>query len=313
MPEAVVAPAVVPTPKPAAVVTPTTVVPTPPVAAAPDPEAKYKALETDFQRKSREAIVERRKAAALATESAAVKAELAALKKRDENARINPPAYLAELYGEKWHEMVTEAKVNGVAPAQLVKAEMDKIREENDAKWKARDDAEAAAREAAKTQGQQEARRSIFADSAAFYRATGKEFPILAELGGEVEVARTIAQRIESEFYRTTEKDADGNVTREGKVLTPAEAAELIETDVLKWVKAANGHEKYKAKLTPPAQAATVPPSKQQQGQQLQTTQVRRSLTNQITGSTSTVKPPESAKDRRERVIAAYEANRTKG
>ena len=307
MPEAVAAPAVVPTPK--------SVTPTPaPVATppAPDSDAKYKALETDFQRKSREAITERRKAATLATEAAAAKAELAAMKKAEEQLRLDPPGYLKAKLGDKWHESINEMVANGGAPtANIMQLELQKIREENDAKWKARDDAEAAARESGKTQATEQARRSIFADAAAFYRATGKEFPILAELGSETAVARTIAQRIESEFHRTTELDADGNVLRGGKVLTPAEAAELIEADVLKWTRAAGSHEKYKAKLQPPPASSTVVPSKQQQGQQ-QPSQVRRSLTNNITGSTSPVTPPLSAKERRERVLAAYEAARKK-
>ena len=309
MPEAVAA-TVVPTPKPAVAVTPAPVVAAPP---PPDPEAKYKALETDFQRKSREAITERRKGETLAKETGALKAELAAMKKRDEGARLNPIEHAKALWGENWHAQLNEMVANGGAPpAQLIQAEMAKLREENDARWKARDDDEVKARETAKSEGVEQARRSIFAESAAFYRATGKEFPILAELDSEAAVARTIAQRIESEFHRTTELDGDGNVLRDGTVLSPADAAELIEAEVLKWARVAGSHEKYKAKLTPAAAPVTVPPSKQQQGQQQQS-QVRRSLNNHITGSTSPVTPPMSAKERRERVLAAYEANRTKG
>ena len=186
-----------------------------------------------------------------------------------------------------------------MSPAALVKQEMDKLREENDAKWKARDDAEATARETAKTEGVEQARRSIFADAAAFYRAKTADYPLLAKLGSEPKVASVLAQRIEAEFHA------------QGKILTVIEAAELVEGEVLEWAREAGKHEKYKTKLQPVAPSSTVAPSKQQQGQQQQS-QVRRSLTNQITGSTAPVTPPLSAQARRERVLAAYEAARKK-
>lgn len=267
--------------------------------------AYHKALR-DQSELTRKVESERKTAAETAT-------ELASLKKRDEMARLNPPAFLQQLYGDKWHEMINEAKLNGVAPAQLVAAEIQKVRDEFAARDKARDEEAAKGRDSAKSQATEQARRSIFADAAQFYRAKAADFPLLAKLGGETHVARTIAQRIESEFHRTTETDAEGNVTRQGKVLTPAEAADLIESDVIGWASEATKHEKYKSKLQPPPASSTVTGSKQgTQQQNAQQQPARQGLTNQITGSTSPPKPPLTAKERRERAVAAYEANRRK-
>ena len=299
-----VAPAAVVTPTPsahpnapAAVAAPVT----PPAAPAEDLGQKYKALETAHEKKTREHIIERRKWEASNKASLEMKTKLDVPEKREAQARMNPPAFLKSIYGEQWHEVINEAKLNGVPPGQLIAEEMQKLRDEMDAKYRARDEEALKSQEAARERDITEARKSIFAESAEWYRAKADEFPILKKLGDAPAVARTIAQRIESEF------------NRQGKVLTTAEAAELIETDVLDWAAEAGKHEKYKAKLQPPAASSTVTPSKQQQGIQQKPAAARRSVTNDITGSTPAAKPPASDAERRARAIAASKAVMNRG
>lgn len=308
MPEASPAAVVTPTPSahpnapngvapPASGATTTT---QPPTEGASDITAKYKQLETEHQKKVREHIIERRKWDG-ERKSLSERAQKAGeYEKQQANARLNPPEFLKSIYGEQWHEMINEAKLNGVPPGQLIQQEMQKLREEFEAKDKSRAESEKSAAEQAADERTESARRSIFADAAEFYRAKASEYPLLARLGGEPKVARTIAQRIESEFHA------------QGKILTPSEAADLIESEVLDWAREATKHDKYKVKLQPSGVSPTVATSKQQQGTQ-QPAAARRSLTNDITGSTSSTKPPISEKERRERAEAAYDAARRKG
>jgi len=297
---------------PAAVVAPTpsahpnapaavAVAPTAPVAPPEDLGQKYKALETAHEKKTREHIIERRKWEATNKSTAEKLAKLDTLEKREAQARMNPPAFLKGIYGEQWHEVINEAKLNGVPPGQLIAEEMQKLRDEMEAKYRARDEETLSKQEAAKEQAVEQARKSIFAESAEWYRAKASEFPILAKLGEPPVVARTISQRIEAEFHR------------QGKVLTTSEAAELIEAEVLDWAAEAGKHEKYKAKLQPPAPSSTVNPSKQQQVSSQKPAAARRSVTNDITGSTPAAKPPASDAERRARAIAASKAVMNRG
>lgn len=318
MPEATPA-AVTPTPSnhpnaPSAVAAPVAGASTqtqPPAAGSPpDITARYKQLESEHQKKVREHIVERRKWEGERKTLSDRAQKAAEYEKQMASARLNPPEFLKSLYGEQWHEMVTEAKVNGVAPGQLIQQEMQKLRDEFEQKDKARQEESSKARESAQQQQAEQARRSIFADAASFYREKAADYPLLKKLGGETVVARTIAQRIESEFHRTVEFDEAGNVSKQGTVLTTAQAADLIESEVLEWAAEAAKHEKYKAKLQPSSTSSTVASgSKQQQGTQ-QPAAARRSITNDITGSTPATKPPMTDRERRERAEAAYDAAR---
>lgn len=272
----------------------------PPVAGEPDITAKYKTLETEHQKKVREHIMERRKWESEGKTLREKAAKADAYEKREASARLNPAAYLKDLYGEQWHEMVTEAKVNGVAPAALVQQEMQKLRDELAEKDKARAEEGTKAQEAAKTQAEDSARQSLFAESASWYRTKATEYPLLAKLGAEPAVARIMAARIESEFHSS------------GKVMTSAEVADLIEGEVLEWAREAGKHEKYKPKLQPPVASSTVSSSKQQQGQPQQPAAPRRSITNDITGSTSPRKPPADEKERAARADAAWNAVKAK-
>ena len=293
------------TPAPAATPTPTTPAATPAPVVNPI-EVELKRTKLAHNNALRERSEAQRQMESLKKTYAEKEAKLTALEKREAMAKLDPPSYLKSLYGDDWSKTLNEMVANGGAPpAQLIAAEMQKLRDEMDAKYKARDDEAAKAAEAQKSQAVEQARRSIFAESAEWYRQKAAEFPILARLGEPPAVARIISQRIEAEFHKSV--DAEGN----GKVLTTAEAAELIEAEVLDWAREAGKHEKYKAKLQPPADSSTVPASGQsQQGTKPQDVKPksRRTVSTDITGTTQAAKPPVSDAERRARAIAASQA-----
>src|SRR5512136_1236115 len=228
-----------------------------PVEPKPTPESqedwsqKYRKLEAEHQKKLKEQIIERRKWEADRKTTGERLSKLSELEKREQQARLNPPAYLKSIYGENWHEVVNESKINGVPPAQLLQAEMAKMREEFEAKLKSRDDEGAKRMQAQQQQALEQARANIRTEAADFYEASGKDFPILERLGDKAAIASTIAQRIEKEFHATSQRDEAGNLLRQGKVLTTQEAAELIESEMLAVAEAALKAEKYKSRLAP--------------------------------------------------------------
>lgn len=312
MPEVVAPPAVVPTSRPNGTTPPpaaTTTQPPPPEKGETDITAKHKALEAEFNKRTKSHVIERRQWERERETLKQQAARAAELEKRESHAKTNPSAYLKSLYGENWQQLVSEAGLTGSTPAQLVQESMDALRAEFEAKEKAREESAQKEREGAKSAQVEQARRGLFADAAAWYRAKASEYPILAKLGAETAVARTIANRIEAEFAKSHKTDESGNVLERGRVLTESEAADLIEAEVLEWVAEAGKHEKYKPKLQTTSDPANVSASKQVEKQPA----ARRSITNDITGSTSATKPPSSEKERRQRVLAAFEAARRKG
>ena len=299
--------AVTPTPSKMAAAAP---VVTPPAAPVVDETAaKLKRMEIAYNSQLRKSSESQRAWEAEKKTLADRAAKAAEYEKREQMARLDPPGYLKSLYGDDWHTMVNDAKLNGVPPGQLIQAEMQKLRDEFEAKDRARTEEANKSRESQRDQATEQARRGIFAEAAAFYREKGKEYPILAKLGGDAAVARTIASRIEAEFNKSVEFDEAGNVSKQGRILTTSEAADLLEAEVLEWVAEAGKHEKYKAKLTPVAAPTTVSASLKPQEKK---SQARRSITNDITGSTTATKPPTTDRERRERAEAAFNEARAK-
>lgn len=292
---------VVPTPAP---VTPTT--PAAPVETAPaKPEVNW---QEKYNLKKQEDIVQRRKLerelAAARTEKESFQAKVAEFEKMAALAKRNMPAYMKQVYGDNWYDLAVRAKVDGASPSELLADEMQKLEERIEAKYSAREAEQKKAAEQSQSKQVETARNQLFAESAAFYRDAGKDYPIFARLGNEAQVARTIAQRIESEFHRTA-KVEDGQVVQQGRVLTTREAADLIEGEMLALVEEAQKHEKYKSRLTPKDKPATVAESKQQS-----VAKQSKTLTNAITASTPGRQPAMSPKEKRERAMAAFAAAR---
>jgi hypothetical protein len=295
--------------------------PTAPAPAGEDWAQKYRRLEAEVQKKTKEQITERRKWDADRKATGERLTKLTELEKREQQARLNPTAYLKSLYGDDWHQVVTDAKISGVPPAQLVEAEMAKMRDEFEAKLKARDEEGTKSLRAQQEQALEQARASIRLEAEDFYEASGKDFPILDRLGDKAAVARALAQRIESEFHSSAKRDESGAVLRQGRVLTAKEAAELIEGEMLGVAEAALKAEKYRARFAPkppdlstPKQAATVSSTQQQSKQQSSNgQQPRKSLSNDITGSTKDEAPHRlTPQERRQAALDAYNAERAR-
>jgi hypothetical protein len=324
MAEAIAAPApVVPTPTAAPQGAPAVEVKPTPAPSAPDAAQRLKALEEAHRKKVVEHIVERRKWEASQKANGEKMARLEAMEKREAMARLNPPEFLKGLYGDNWYDKVVESKLNGVPPGDLIQAEL----AARDAKWEARfAEREKSTTEAATAAQQRQvesARRGIQAEAGDWYAKAGAtSHPILEGLGDAAAVSRILAHRIEANFHATTVSDESGEVLRQGRVLSPAEMADVIEGELLAVAERATGAEKYKARFAPKASPLQTQPSggsvggqgKQQpsaSGQQSSTGQQRRTLSNNLTGSTSEAKPARiTPDDRRSRALAALKATR---
>lgn len=311
---------------PAAPVTPSSTAPTTPVEPKPvatepgeDWGQKYRKLEAEHQKKLKEQIIERRKWDADRKTTGERLSKLSELEKRENQARLNPPEFLKSIYGDNWHEVVNESKINGVPPAQLLQAEMDKMREEFEAKLRARDEEGTKSLQAQQQKELDQARSNIRIAAEEFYAASAAEYPILERIGDKTAVAQTLAQRIEKEFRSSIQYDEAGNLIRQGRVLTAKEAAELIEGEMLAVAEAAMKAEKYKSRFAPKPTDLTAEKKseslklKQQPTSQQQSSgqQPRKSLSNEITGSTKDEAPTRLTPDeRRRRALAAYAAER---
>ena len=317
-----IAPATTPAP---AAVTPTAQT-TPAAETKPEAPAegdlaqKYRRLEAEHNRKVKEQIIERRKWDADRKTTGERLSKLAELEKRESQARLNPPAFLRSIYGDNWHEVVNESKINGVPPADLIQSEMSRMRDEFEAKLKARDDESTSRLQAQQQQALEQARANIRMEAEEFYAASGAEYPILERLGGKEAVARAIAQRIEHEFHATAKRDEYMRIVKQGRVLTTKEAAELIEGEMLAVAEAAMKAEKYKSRfapkppdLTAEKKSESLKLKQQPTSQQPQSSgqQPRKSLSNDITGSTKDDAPTRlTPEERRQRALAAFAAVR---
>lgn len=303
--------------------TPAAVKPTAPVAptvpVGPTPEqikadlAKLEAARQDIQRKERQHVLERRK---FSTEREAEKktwgeklSRLEALEKAHAQAKINPEAFLREVYGDKWYDTVVAAKLNnGIPTADVLASEISKAEERIEKKFQEREAERAKADAEAIKQRGENARRQLNAEAADFWKANEKDYPIFKRLGDEAAVTKAISQRIESEYYRTEKRDEEtGELLVSGRVLTVKEAADAIESEMLAIAEEAIAHDKYKPKFQ-----EKLAPQKQQQvvsgAPKLQRpeNQQRRTLSNDLTGSTPGRQPPASPEEKRQRAIARF-------
>lgn len=216
-------------------------------------------------------------------------------------AKLNPAAFLKEIYGDNWHAIINETAVNGVPPANLIADEVARAEERMRGEFAKRDAEAKAAQDERMKAADQAARRRLHSDNLAFLKTSGKDYPVFAKLGDEGRVATLLAQKIEAEYKRTESRDEDGVLLQPGRILTTKEAADLLESEILALAEEAAAHEKYqpklREKLQPPPPAPGGPP------------QQRRTLSNDLTGSTPPLSsPPASDAERRERALAARNA-----
>jgi hypothetical protein len=293
------------------------VTPTPPATAPPAaPEAgaelaKLEQARRAIEIKERQHVVERRKfAEERETQKKTLGEKLSrldALEKREREAQINPEGYLKGVYGEKWFDRIMEAKTNGGVPsAEVLAHEIAKAKEEIRKELTDRDEKSKRSSVEAQRQAEAAARQQLHAEMGDFLKANGKEYPVFKRLGADEHVARLLADRIESEYNRTSRRDeTSGKLLAPGKILTTKEAADLLESDILGLAEEAAAHEKYQSKLREKLQPPKPPPPAPGGSPQQ-----RRTLSNDLTGSTPSGSAPAATDaEKREKALAARAAH----
>ena len=302
----------------------------PAATTAPSPEATQAAAEavttqqpseadrrlSELQRqrdmKAREVIVERRKFEAQLRQQQQRISQLEKLEQREQMARLNPPEFLKSIYGENWYDKVVESKLNGVPPADLLAAEMAKMREEFSGELSRRD---AESQRQARVAAQQTQERQLRAGMAdvqggftEFFSAKATDYPALAErYGGDTQaVSRALFAHAKAAWDKTVQYDETGRMVAPGQVLSPRDAAEALEKAERELVA------KIQGRLTPAPTGGSIggPRLSTQQQQQQTQQQQRRTLSNALTASTPGSRPAPSLADRRARAIQAFNAAR---
>lgn len=238
--------------------------------------------------------------------------KLSEYERRENLAKLNPPEYLKSLYGDKWHDLINTTAVHGVPPADLIMAELSKFNEKMDERFAALEAKSKEGQTAAQQQAITEARGELNYRCSDFMEQSGKDYPVfesLKALGGstdDVDVARILAQRIETEFNRPVKP---GEKPR--KLLTPKEAADLLEGELLQIVDKAATADKYKSRLQEKMKPASVAASGRNGGAPQGST--GRTLNNALTASTPSGKPTHrTEKERLEAATAAFNAARSR-
>lgn len=293
-------------------------------SAKPDPlverESAIKQREEQLAKKERVWAAEQKKNAdekkglgAKLKEYEDLKKWRAAKEEEERLANLNPTEFAKKRWGDNWHQKLTDAHVGGVPPADLIAAEFSKLRQEIDAKLAERDERQRATTTAAQQASIDESRRIVELECVDYLEASASEYPLFKRFGSPAAVAKALAQRIEQTYYATQKRDEAGNVVRDGRVMTPKEAADALEADLTGIAEEAVSHDKYKSKLQEKLKPATVNGAGAAPGGQLRRTEVeRRTLSNDLTASTPGKAPPLSDEDRMKRATAAFNAARTK-
>ncbi len=214
----------------------------------------------------------------------AEKAEFEEWKSLRANMKRDPVPFFKKEFGDDWYDKMTELRLSGgkVTPELLGEAMDAKIaaleKKHEEAKKKELDDQ--------KTQVEREAQQSFNAwrdEVHSFVTEKADEY----ELINHFEAHDRVTAKIQSEYAKTQ------------KLLSPKEAADFIEKDL--------EERGSKSKKFGKAPAAPVPADKRNDPQQ------RRTLSNDMTGSTAAAKPPPTSDaERRQRALAAMDAARTR-
>lgn len=258
------------------------------------------------------------------------------LKLADEYARlkreagVNPGAAAKALWGEKWHEHLNTVQANGGAPtAESVALEIERAEERATAKAQADQQQRDKAAQEAQQRRLDVQLRAFNAEAVEYAKSSAKDYPLFARWKTPERIADMLVGRIRAEHDATVQRDPETNdVIRPGRVMSFKEAADAVEADMVALAEEAAAHEKYqervRSKLTPPKSpgnhspvvAAPSSKSESQQSPSSQSSQQgRRSLSNDLTGSTRP-DAPENLTDaeRMRRALAKYnEALAAKG
>lgn len=289
-----------------------------PEAPKPAPVAETPNWQEQYAKKVREHVADRRKWESQQREMNPKIQRLAEIDKREALAKLNPPEYLKSIYGEKWYDTIVESKLNGAPPADVVAAEISKVKEEFQSELAKRDAAERERTNAAEKAQQSATLRSLRDDMSSFFHASKDSYPALdARFENPEAVGNAIFAHIQAHWEKTAVQNEQGRYV--GKPLSYKEAADALETRERAFAKKLAAHEKlspeFRELLTPKQINATLPKQSQlapsqSQGQNSQSqdsqSQARRTLSNDITGSTQGQQAPASRAERWERAIEKH-------
>lgn len=252
------------------------------IAAAKQELARERAA-LEAAQKSREAEIQARiqKAEAIEKERAA--------------ALSDPAGHLRALYGDQWYDVLTKLQLEGekgVPPdlqVRAVREELQKtteqLRREAEERFKKLEEERAAARKAQEEQLRAEQDRTIQefkADCIDFVKANAEKYELITSTGAEQDVLRVI----EAVFQKN------------GRVLSAAEAADLLEADLEEKAAKVYSGKKWQTRLA--AEAA-------KKAEQARSDEPARTLTNG-TASGAAIPPNGGKKDRMTLALEAMEA-----
>lgn len=276
----------------------------PPEPVPPKPGPDIDALRADLAKKERLQVLERRKFAEQKKAFETERQSAAELKKTLEQAKLNPQAFLEKLYGPKYYDVITETRLNGVPPAQLIASEVEKVREEFRAQLEEREKAQAEAQKGSQEARIAQARRQLVAESGAYLESAAKEHGVLlAAVQGEGVLPAMLAQRIEQEYSRSEKRDPEtGEVLVQGRILSTKDAAEQAEAEVLALVDRVVATEAYRARQQK-AQASKEASPVFAGAPKLER---RNTLSNDLTGTTRSKPAVITDEERRARAVARF-------
>lgn len=222
---------------------------------------------------------------------------LSELEKQDAQFKLNKTAYLEAKLGKDWYDQIVAEKINGGAPtADIVASELAKMEEKFEAKLAAKDAEQRKAQDAAQAQAVTQAERQLAAEGGQFFKSKSADFPLVADLGTPEQVGAELARRLKTHFHATTQRDESGQILMDGEILSLQKIAESWEGSLVALAKKAAAHAKYAEQFKPNA----APKSAAQPVE-------RRTLSNDLTGSTPSREPPRSDAERRERALNAWQ------
>lgn len=228
---------------------------------------------------------------------------------RDQLRKLNPVAALEEDFGKDWADKVTGLRVNGVPPTDMIAAVVQQLKAEFKADLDARDAKTAAATTAAEQSQVEETRAMVSANSAKWYEANAKNYPVFERLGDAARIGQILGDRIEQWFRAKNE------------LITEKQAADMLESELLGLVEHAVKQDKYKPKLQGETKPANVSPASGESsgvgstGSTQHPGSTRRTLDNSMTASTSDRAPPRSEEEKLQRARERFieERARSKG
>lgn len=290
---------------PAATVKPTT--PAAPVApAAPTPEAlALKSEREKFEHQKRvDEVKLKRLSQKVNSEREAEKktwgeklSQVERFEKLKANAKLNPEPYFREILGDAYYEKLTEMRISGGAPAaDIVAAKVAELEEKFEGKLKGLDEErkkqEQAQRDEAKKREAGETDQRLRAVMSQFWEANETEYPAIAAEGyTKQQISEALAKEVRRQFNASAEVDAEtGEVLKEG-------VAPNLKALADKWEEGLVSRSKKVASLPKYAVPA---------GAKSEVQQPRRTLSNDLTGSTPGRQTPATTEaERMQRAIAA--------